>query len=341
MSTQKLEDVVLLRSLAIVLVVFYHSFELYLYGLDTSLKPAYTFILRVLLGGRMPLYVFISGYLFSYLFNSRNKYQEFAPFLKNKLHRLIVPYFVFSLLYFVIFRDLTFKQLLYGHAYHFWFLVMLFYCFMATHLLHKVTNLYAQLGILALAVALRTAPLPDLPLGLIYFKRFFLWFYFGYVVYYVLNKRDKFSELKKLRWLFLTFAGWAGSCVLFQYVFRLLNSTFEVKYYYAFVWVYFAIFLFFIGFCYTLVNYLVHNEIIKPQRWSNELNKYSYGIYIFHPLFIFLITKPVNPYHEACMQFAVAHPVVFPLALFGYSFVLSFFTAKFVLKTKVGKQLIG
>jgi peptidoglycan/LPS O-acetylase OafA/YrhL len=347
-SVQRLDDVVILRSFAIILVVLYHSYGLNLFLPSAPLKSTYTFIFSVLLGGRMPLYVFISGYLFSYLYNQRGKYQSFIPFVKNKFRRLIIPYLVFSVLYWSLLGDSShfsslYRQLMQGDSYHFWFLIMLFYCFIVTHLLHRVTNIRLQVLILVLALIIRVIPLSSLPLGLIYFRRFFLWFYFGY---FILYNRDKFPILRQTKFVFITLIGWLGCCLLCNnyLIFHVDQSSrlFSAIYFFSFVFSAYLSLLCFVLFCYTFVNKLLQKEKIRPKRWTEKLNKSSYGIYIFHPLFIQLITASHNyPFRLKVINFAIQQPIIFPILIFVYAFFLSWLVSGLLSKTKVGKYLIG
>jgi surface polysaccharide O-acyltransferase-like enzyme len=82
--------------------------------------------------------------------------------------------------------------------------------------------------------------------------------------------------------------------------------------------------------------------VIRVKRWTESLNKCSYGIYIFHPLFIAFITGDrFFPFHDKADYFSLHYPVLFPVLLFAYSFSLAFLLAKILLKTKIGKYLIG
>ena len=65
----RLNDIVILRSISILLVVFVHSFYIYNYGnlsdIDTIvIKIERFFNLDILNKFRMPMFIFISGFLF-------------------------------------------------------------------------------------------------------------------------------------------------------------------------------------------------------------------------------------------------------------------------------------
>lgn len=94
----RLNNIIVLRAIATIAVVIFHCYcEWTTAGrFQCPIGSIYEFIFRVVLIGRMPLFVFVSGYLFSHLILDRGKYTTFRGFVKNKFERLLVPFFVFS-----------------------------------------------------------------------------------------------------------------------------------------------------------------------------------------------------------------------------------------------------
>ncbi len=100
MRAGRLNDIVILRSISILLVVFVHSFYIYNYGslsdIDTIvIKIERFFNLDILNKFRMPMFIFISGFLFSFLHYKKHKYPKFIDLFTNKFKRLLIPYWVF------------------------------------------------------------------------------------------------------------------------------------------------------------------------------------------------------------------------------------------------------
>lgn len=83
-KTKQIEWINILRGFAIFLIVFGHSigYSKGLTGLSRYLSSFY-----------VPLFFFISGYLFQ-----ENKEEKLIPFMKRKTKRILIPYFVFALL---------------------------------------------------------------------------------------------------------------------------------------------------------------------------------------------------------------------------------------------------
>ena len=101
MSNQKerLYDIIIIRCVAIIMVVAFHAYGMmYAATHFPALKEVYYrmyFILNqcVFINIAMPMFVFVSGYLFSFLWR-KGKYQDFGNLVKNKAKRILLPYFI-------------------------------------------------------------------------------------------------------------------------------------------------------------------------------------------------------------------------------------------------------
>ena len=77
-----------------------NSLYIYNYGslsdIDTIvIKIERFFNLDILNKFRMPMFIFISGFLFSFLHYKKHKYPKFIDLFTNKFKRLLIPYWVF------------------------------------------------------------------------------------------------------------------------------------------------------------------------------------------------------------------------------------------------------
>lgn len=123
------DNLTLYRVIAMTMVVFYHCTCYYASPTWPFGEGPYNSIMKVLttlMGGiHMPVFVFISGYLYWGL-KHKGHYDSLLLFYKNKALRLLVPYFVIGGGVLLIFSDLyRIEQLLYRIC-HLWFLQMLF-----------------------------------------------------------------------------------------------------------------------------------------------------------------------------------------------------------------------
>lgn len=151
MSTDKrvvLYDVVAIRLLLIVLLVFFHAFAVFSEGLDQIFGypeiPVYRWADKFSIAFFLETFVFISGYVYGY--QVRIKGDGIISFKKTiigKFKRLILPSIIFGLLYVALFGDKSqsINQVIYsvinGKS-HLWFLQMLFWCFVSLYIIFKL-----------------------------------------------------------------------------------------------------------------------------------------------------------------------------------------------------------
>ena len=123
-----------MRPILIVLLVLYHSFAIYSGAWD---RPegyegvqAYKWIARTSYAFMLESFVFLSGYLWSYQRNSLGKVRTFYHTVMDKSARLLIPCWVFSIIYLILFESGNgdynrLLAILEGEG-HLWFLPMLF-----------------------------------------------------------------------------------------------------------------------------------------------------------------------------------------------------------------------
>ena len=187
MATEKkiLQDVVLLRPLAILLIVIYHSFIIYMHEWDAPVAfqdiKAYWWIAKFAISFSLELFVFFSGYI--YYLQCSSKGNNTLSLIKNKFRRLYIPAIVFSVAYMLLFyRDkslscLEIIQYLITGAGHLWYLPMLFGVFLFASLLLKLPDTLFKCMFIALACLAAIIQTIHLPLNLsfvLYYTPFFL-----------------------------------------------------------------------------------------------------------------------------------------------------------------------
>lgn len=134
-----LEYINVLRILALVLVILAHSSAVYTGYFQTF---------------RMPLFVFISGYLYHFNRVKLNKYNSFPGFVRNKAKKLLIPYLMTGIFFMVpvqmifnIYSDnegyfyKVFNEILLANMPgHLWFLLALFHMSIIFYLIEKYLN---------------------------------------------------------------------------------------------------------------------------------------------------------------------------------------------------------
>jgi fucose 4-O-acetylase-like acetyltransferase len=141
MNNQKkslLQDVVLLRVIVIFLLVIYHAFIIYSHGWKEPVvfqeNSVYWWMAKFSYSFMLETFVFISGYLLAYQAINGKLQEVFWHFTKKKASRLVLPCLIFSIIYFLMFRDyslsVVYKDIYNGSVGHLWFLPMLFWCYL-------------------------------------------------------------------------------------------------------------------------------------------------------------------------------------------------------------------
>lgn len=339
---KKLYDVVVLRSFAIVMVVAYHAYGLVYWGLFPEMterfKDLYYDVNEYVVNFRMPLFVFISGYLFSFLEREKGKYPTFMALLKNKFKRLIVPYLIFATIYLLtIGGGFDWRTLMSGDCAHLWFITMLFWCFIFTRLLSMIPwsrSRYFSMALLALSFMVTFVEAPNFDfLGIKNLPEWFFWFYLGYTVSPYRNQLLSYLSRKKV-WLF----AFALVYILeLLYTIKFVESAEQRSGFMRLAHLSIVVLIWYV------TNWAINSS---SRKWYDnvvfkELNRASYGIYVLHFwLQQYLISSPVKRllHMEA---FAEAHAIMFPFLFFVVSLVMSYVGAKILLKTRIGRFLIG
>lgn len=333
----KLLDIVILRSFAIIAVVLYHCYCPWLHAwnwIECEQRPIYSLIFESLLVGRMPLFVCVSGYLFSYLYHDRHKYQEFCAFFTNKTKRLLVPLVLYSILSCAILNKNIFDYIIWGKT-HLWFIQMLFISFMTCWICAKYVK--GKWRFIVLSFFLFTMFLPNIELFSIgqYFK-YYVFFYIGYLMNLYSNNVS--SLIKSDRGLFINIA--FTIIITLGLVYLYIKSNYSngdiihlskpiviIRLFLRFYSIYLA---------FNLVNvYLKYNDF--KNSLIEGLNDHSFGIFLFHFLFI----QIVNVYFkEAFIDIVDDHPIIAPLLFFVLIFSLSYFVTNLIRKTKLGQMYL-
>lgn len=144
----RLHEVDFLRASAIILVILYHTyriFDLEAFNIEENraLFCVKWILDHVIAFFRMPLLIFVSGYMFAFLKLKKGKYEDSKRLIKQKFKRLLLPYFVFAPITYIcynLWKSDAIESYLCPIG-HLWFIVMLFWCFSITQILSKILDL--------------------------------------------------------------------------------------------------------------------------------------------------------------------------------------------------------
>ena len=126
-KTQRFDEISVMRVMAMLMIIAFHSMCFYngrWSKVDALYIPFWYKVSAFLDVVDLNMFVFISGYLYGYLYIYRNKYYRRVEVIHNKVVRLLIPYCFWGVIM-VAFPWNTWSKLLYGIS-HLWFLLMLF-----------------------------------------------------------------------------------------------------------------------------------------------------------------------------------------------------------------------
>lgn len=340
---KRLQDVMIMRPLAIVLMIVWHSFIVYVGGWREPAGyenvAAYWWIAQFSYAFMLELFVFISGYVFAITLNKEGV--NFKSILLSKLKRLIVPSLIFSTLYFALLgdREGSMPKIVYdivnGYG-HFWFLPMLFWSTLFCYVLDRVQlSKWIKVAIVLCLPALSILPIP-LRIGVSFY--YIPFFYAGIMVY---RHRQRVIDCitDKQIWL---------SGLAFGLMFLLKCNTdelvsiftqnsdslivrggvIEVKLYVRFLTaIAGSIFI------YIITNYFVEGRGISIPVWLQDFNQYCFGVYVFQQFILQII------YYKTTLPGCVG-PYWLPWIGFIVALVGSYMLTKIIRTSKLGRAIL-
>ena len=331
-SKNRMNDISLIKVLCILVVVFFHCYQMmwapvHFPHVSAVYKDLYFYPVQCgIINVVMPLFVFVSGYLFICLLQ-RGKYPTWSNLLYKKGVRMWVPYFVFCLLFMIATNDWHPLYLLTGVYGHLWFLSMLFWCFIVGYGMYKA-KLKVPIKIIFLLIAFSGTFIPMfMPsfFGLQFMSSWFYWFYLGMLVYEY--KEVVFSYIAKYK-LYIPLL------IIYALVAYLLPVEYANYTWYCVLTV--------TG-CILSVIYLMSGvdwEKYKITHSLVKLSSYSFGIYIWSAVGPFLISNTAKRIF-GLPELAANHVILFPLCLSLLTFVISWCCSWIMMNTKLGRFLIG
>lgn len=196
-------DIAILRLLCITTVVFFHAYGMTFVHFSDTTNALYSdkyemFNQTYLINIAMPMFIFISGFLFGGQLMRKCPPLSFGNMIKSKFMRLMVPFFVFTVLFMFTQNAVSWDPFYQWTYSHLWFLPMLFWCFVVTYFLRPlILNDSFTVGILTIILLFAIAFLGKfvpMIIGLHNVNTSIGWFTFGVWFYkYEKNIIDLFS----------------------------------------------------------------------------------------------------------------------------------------------------
>lgn len=326
MTKKKIYEYDFLRVYVLFLVIIGHStyicFETKYGGINYQLYDAQLPYISVLLNHiiemiyyfHMPLFMAISGALSH---SSLNK--DFNTLIKNKFLRLVVPYVFVSLFYAIPIKLLSgyfsgftpieiLKSVIVGQLFlqgnsHLWFILTLFFIFLIIHfLINRINKIIVFIGLLILYFCSGHCEI----LLIKYIMENLIWFYVGYLFYYVREDYNYFVNDNKLISIIIP-------CVFFmlfkKYNFYLQYTLFESVHA-------FKLCVAFLGIMssYNIVLLISKKIDLRNSKVFCMILEHSYGIYLY--------SDPLN--YIILYAFSMIFGNIIYYSNFGYMFTFVF-----------------
>ena len=163
----------------------------------------YRYIAKFAYSAMLETFVFISGYLF---YRKLNNDVNFWQLVKNKFVRLLVPCYLFGLLYVALCDEMSYEALYgifngYGHL---WFLPMLFWVFVIYWSLFSCVKRNMVMSSIVLFV-LAILPYPSMPMHINNAMYYLLFFHLGVIVNSSESFKSEITSLKKLPFIAISY----------------------------------------------------------------------------------------------------------------------------------------
>jgi len=299
--TERIDEVDYLRALACLFVVLIHTTADYIF-LDTAghlTKTAFLFVNRALTFA-VPAFIFISGFVLAQRYLKRDF--SYPLFLKKRLTHIIVPYFGWTLVYYLYFI----QQNIYGFSLSF-FLQSLFLGKMVYHLYFVVliVQFYLLFGVfrgLFQRYSSHLLMLVFLVINILFMKygyfqyadRFFLQYlsFFTFGIYFSLNYHSFKEKICYYRSkLALGYVLLSIILALQYYQITMLKRVSD-GFLYNLSWLFFSSLA--IAFFFSVAISLQNTKLTAVKKFLLKLSDASYLIYLSHPLMLMFAQKIIS-----------------------------------------------
>lgn len=345
-NNQRLKEIDLIRPIAVLLIVLWHTFIIYQGGWHEPDHfedvEAYWWIAKLAIIFSLELFTFVSGYVFS--FQNHKSPKPFGFFVKGKAKRLLIPGITFSLLYVFFISGVENVQsvlklcvdLICGVG-HLWYLPMLFVVFIISYFIVKMSIRAVNLlmvVLLSIATIILAIQLPFNISLILYYLPFFL------MGYYFYQYRDKINIKLQEGGVFMVFALFVITFLLTTVTKEFVdNGVLNCGKYDSIVRlgikvVHLVAAFFGVVAAYGFANlYVVKRKGVVP-KFLDYLNPYCFGIYLFQQFVIQILYYKTPLFASTGTYFA-------PWIAFVMTLIVSFSLTYLLRLSKGGRFLIG
>ena len=275
-------NLVFIRFLAIIIVMFGHSIIIYdsNWGIYTSVNSSniLVFLKHIINYIQMPIWFSLSGFLYYFSIKKKN---PFKFVLWNKFKKLIIPFFIVGLFYFIPIRYIISNQNFINNSLtyniyhnlilgfdngHLWFLPTLFLMFLLFYF-YKVNNKFIDIFTFFILVVLN---IMSHKLS-IYFSTYLI-NVFVYSVFFFIGILFNKYNIKNT---------YNPYCLLIIFVILIIYNIFNSN----------AIILLFIQLFVLIILFKIDFAKLTDIKIINNISNNSYGMYLFHSPLIYFTFK--------------------------------------------------
>ena len=344
-------EVAMMRPILILCIVIGHSFAIFSGAWPNPFEdktvlgsPIYSSVNPLFISFQLAGFVFISGYVNSYInYCSRGKNQSLLKLLFKKTKRLLVPAWLFGAVYYVLFLyDLdtfTIKSCLleiFLGAGHLWFLPMLFGCILLVQICEscRIRPRYILIALFLIVL------LPSQFVAYTQFLHYAFYFYLGQIVWqkrFDINLKNKAFLCVNLAVYVLTFVLYDSQKADMLHCWNSFVSHMDWASFMSIVLVDFIKMLMCVSgilFLLGVILWILSKLNLQKNRIVEFSNKVCYGVYIFHQFILWYLV-----YHTSLIYNVGITEL--PFFLLSVTLVVSVVLAQMSLKTRVGRFLIG
>lgn len=349
-KTVYLNNIALLRTFAILIVVLGHSMIVYQYswGIYTPfVKSSFFNSIKTYIDTfQMPLFIFISGYMYYYCKKECGKYNIFSLFTFDKVKRLLIPYICVAFIYVLPIRMMTdysgyrgynmleiiYKYIITGvDVGHLWYLLAIFEIFIVFYLFESTIN---KIGLPASFIIIAGANIISYKFTDIFqissSIHYFMFFYLGYIIRKYENTFVKGFKGRNNAVLIV------GTFIL-QSLFLILSikiSNINLIHTLLKNSIYLMCCI-----SVTIFYFLVLSSISAKYKGLNNnkvlkyLDKESFSIYLFHSPIIYIVLKYISDKNISPFLVVPSMFIIILCGSLGISYVIK--------KTRILKFIIG
>lgn len=346
MLNQRLSNIVVIKPILVILLVFYHAFAIY----GGSWEPlpdypeiaVYWWLDKISYACMLELFVFVSGYLFGFQVRTKGAEKLRAKNLfGNKLKRLIIPSIVFSFIYLLLYDDIsqpvfsTFYHILLGVG-HMWFLPMLFLCFVGVWSIERI-RLKPHWALMMLLL-LSLLSINGLPFDLSLTMYYLVFFYLGYCIQrYNINIERYYSYSNVIISVVLFIISFVSLTILREHLDELfLDPSFIIQTTKFVLGKACQITYSFLGIAMVMlvIGFVQKDLAYKQPQWVICVGNMCFGVYLFQQFFL------QGFYYHTTIP-SLFGPILLPWVCFIVTLIVSLLATWMFRLTRVGRFLLG